>query len=162
MGLVRHSCHYLDKDIFTKLCRALVCSHVEYAVSVWCLHFKKDIRKIEGVQRHATKLITDLRDLSYDIRLKRLHLPTLVYRRLRGDMIEVYKMMNGIYDTDVSSFLPKHSDVAQNRSTHGHSKKLFKIYSRLRKILLWPPNCKPMEQPTRSCDVSPNTNYLQK
>ena len=66
MGLVRRSFRYLDNNIFTKLYKALVCLHLEYTVLVWCAHFKKDIRKIESVQRHATKQINGLRDLSYD------------------------------------------------------------------------------------------------
>ena len=31
-----------------------------------------------------------------------LQLPTLKYRRLRGDIIELYKMVTGKYDTDAS------------------------------------------------------------
>jgi hypothetical protein len=42
-----------------------------------------------------------LRDMTYPERLKMLKLPTLVYRRLRGDMIEMYKMVSGAYDEQV-------------------------------------------------------------
>ena len=48
----------------------------------------------------ATKLIRGLKGLSYKQRLERLRLPTLKYQRLRGDMIEVYKMITGKYNTD--------------------------------------------------------------
>ena len=34
----------------------------------------------------------------YDERLRILNLPTLKYRRYRGDMIELFKMIKGIYD----------------------------------------------------------------
>ena len=37
----------------------------------------------------ATKLIQEIKHLSYIDRLKNLNLPTLLYRRLRGDMIMV-------------------------------------------------------------------------
>ena len=43
-------------------------------------------------------MIPTLKNLAYPERLKRLKLPTLAYRRARGDMIEVYKIVNGIYD----------------------------------------------------------------
>ena len=46
---------------------------------------------IENVQIRATKLVDGFHDLTYEERLKRLGLPTLTYRRERGDMIEVYK-----------------------------------------------------------------------
>ena len=92
-----------------------------------------------------------------------LHLPTLVYHRLRGGMQEVYNMINGIFDTEVSSFLTKHADVVQNRSICGHSKNLFNktLKARHHYILFWPPNCEPMEcKPTRICGVSSDIKYL--
>jgi len=61
----------------------------------------KDI-EVEKVQRRATKQVKSQRGLSYEQRLKKLNLPTLKYRRHRGDMIEVYKILHGIYDTDIS------------------------------------------------------------
>ena len=41
----------------------------------------------------ATKLITEIRHLNYEERLKLLNLPTLKYRRLRGDMILDFKLV---------------------------------------------------------------------
>ena len=41
-----------------------------------------------------------IKDLDYESRLRSLRLPTLAYRRARGDMIEVYKILSGIYDKD--------------------------------------------------------------
>ena len=48
---------------------------------------------IEGVQRRATKLVPELKNLPYKERLKKLKLTTLVDRRVRGDMIETYKLI---------------------------------------------------------------------
>jgi len=62
----------------------------------------KDIEEVEKVQRWTTKQVKYLRGLSYEQRLKKLNLPTLKYRRHRGDMIEDYKILHGIYGTDVS------------------------------------------------------------
>jgi len=47
--------------------------------------------------------------MSYTGRLSRLNLPTLKYRRLRGDMIEVFKITHDLYDSDVSLNLVYHS-----------------------------------------------------
>ena len=51
---------------------------------------KKDIDTLERIQRRATKMIPELRDLSYEERLKECGLTTLQTRRLRGDQIEVF------------------------------------------------------------------------
>ena len=47
-------------------------------------------------------LIPEIKNLSYPERLRKLKLPTLSYRRIRGQMIEVYKIINNIYDKNVS------------------------------------------------------------
>ena len=48
----------------------------------------------------ATKLIRSLSSSSYEERLRALKLPTLRYRQLRGDMIQLYKYVNTKYDTN--------------------------------------------------------------
>ena len=71
----------------------------------------------------ATKLIHELKGLPYRQRLERLKLPTSMYRRVRGDMIEIYKMLTGKYD--------RHSCIefkfVTYPGTHTHGNKL-KIY----------------------------------
>jgi len=47
--------------------------------------------------------------MSYADRLSHLKLPTLKYRRLRGDMIEVFKITHNLYDPDVSLNLAYYS-----------------------------------------------------
>ena len=58
-------------------------------------YLRKDIDMLETIQRKATKLIPGLRDLRYEERLKECGLTTLETRRLRGDQIEVFKILNG-------------------------------------------------------------------
>jgi len=53
-----------------------------------------DLEKLEKVQKRATKLIIAVKLLKYEERLRYLNLPTLKYRQIRGDMIEVYKMFS--------------------------------------------------------------------
>ena len=59
---------------------------------------------IENVQRIATKLLNELKHLSYDERMQNIVLPSLKYRRLRGDMILIYKLMNELVDIDWHCF----------------------------------------------------------
>ena len=63
--------------------------NLDYAMAVWHPYKIKHKIALENIQRRATKGLPGMRDLSYTERLKLLKLPTLAYRRLRGDMIEV-------------------------------------------------------------------------
>ena len=77
-------------------------------------------------------MIPELKELTYKERLENLNLPTLAYRRIRGDMIETFKILNNHYDKNVSNFLCMHRDQVQNPDQiRGHSKKLFKRRPRL-------------------------------
>ena len=59
---------------------------------------------LECIQRRATKMIPELRDLSYEEHLKECGLTTLETRRLR-DQIEVFKILNGYENIDRNVFL---------------------------------------------------------
>ena len=125
MGLIRRSYTYLDEESFCLLFKALVRPHLEYAGAVWSPHCIKDIEDIENVQRRATRQIPTLRDLSYPDRLRQLKLPTLKYRRARGDAIEAFKIINNIhvYDSKVAQgLLP----LSQSNRTRGNDKKIEK------------------------------------
>jgi len=79
-------------------------------------------KTLKNVQRLAIKLVPGLRYLNYPDRLKQLNLPTLGYRRLRGDMIETFKMVYGAYDEQVMpAILAAEEGFYQTR---GHSYKL--------------------------------------
>ena len=57
----------------------------------------------QNVQRSATKLIPVFKDIEYKECLLRLKFPSLAYRHLRGDMIELHKILTGKYDATISS-----------------------------------------------------------
>ena len=67
-------------------------------------YLKKDIDMVEQIQRRATKLIPRLRDLSCEEVLKECGLTTLEILRLRGDQIEVCKILNGHENIDPKTF----------------------------------------------------------
>ena len=120
LGLINRNFRYMKTEVFIQLYKAMVRSHLEYAGSVWSPYMKGDIEKLERVQMRATRMVQGVRHLSYLDRLKFLNLPTLRYRRQRGDMIEVFKIMNGNYE----NFRP-FSCLEQDRyNLRGNSKKL--------------------------------------
>ena len=71
-----------------KLYKAMVRCHLEYAVPVWFPYLARDIDMVEKVQKRATKMIPGTIGMTYEERLRFLKLPTLVYRRHRGDKDE--------------------------------------------------------------------------
>ena len=79
-----------------------------------------DIDKIERVQMRATRMVQQLKNLSYEARLRRLNLPTLKYRRLRGDMIQVYNIVSGKHTTNPTIDL----NLSNVSNTRGNTYKL--------------------------------------
>ena len=98
--------------------------HLEYGNVIWGPHYKEDQKAVEKVQRRATKLITSIKYLPYEQRLQHLNLPSLMHRRRRGDMIQVYKMITGKVDIDMCMFF-KFSSLP----TRGHRYKLLKQHA---------------------------------
>ena len=52
--------------------------------------------------------------MSYEDRLQKLKLPTLAYRRKRGDMIETYKITSETYDTTLPPLFQQHRRNDEN------------------------------------------------
>ena len=100
-GTIKRAFKHMNTDIFKKLFTAHVRPHLEYSIQFWAPYLRKNIDQIEAVQRRATKFIPGFKNLSYKTRLETLNLPTLAYRRLRGSMIEVYKILN-VYDSEIT------------------------------------------------------------
>ena len=102
LGFINRNFSFKNKDIIVPLYISLVRPHLEYAVQFWSPHHAKDIAKLETVQRRATKMITSLRNISYEERLARLNLFSLEKRRLRGKLIECFKILKGFTNVDAS------------------------------------------------------------
>ncbi len=104
VGMIRRTFTYLDNETFTKLFTSLVRPILEYGNCVWSTNLQYLIQDIENVQRRATKLLPGMYDLVYEDRLKHLNLPSLAFRRIRGDMIETFKYCHQLYEVDKKPF----------------------------------------------------------
>ena len=127
LGIIRRTFVHLDPTILKALYTALVRPHLEYANQVWCPYLVKDVEAIENVQRRATRMVPQLKGLTYEERLRKLGLPTLAYRRSRGDQIEAYKIITRKYDPDCTNGIFK---MRENSTTRSNTQKIFKTGSR--------------------------------
>ena len=116
LGMVKHTFSHMDKEMFISLYQTLIRPQMEYCPQVWSPHLQKDISILEKVQRRATKIVPGLEDLPYEQRLKALKLYPLEERRTRGDMICIWKMLNGHIDIDCNRILPINKGCNSTRS----------------------------------------------
>ena len=123
LGRIKRTFTHLDVENVKLLYTSLVRPHLEYGVQCWSPYYRKDIDKIEQIQRRATRLVPQLQDTPYEDRLKVFKLTTLEERRKRGDAIETYKLLNGLENIESDQFFKV---IREGPSTHtrGHPLKL--------------------------------------
>lgn len=122
LAVIRRSFVKIDATTLPLLYKSLVRTHLEYGNIIWGPFNREDQKKVERVQRRATRLVKDIRHLPYPDRLKILKLPSLYYRRKRGDMIQVFQLLHGGVDMNPDKFLTP----AVDGRTRGHPWKLNK------------------------------------
>ena len=121
VGIIKRSFSRLNKKSFKILYKSLVRPILEYCSVIWNPLFKGDSDEIEKVQRRATKVVPELRNLPYEERLRELNLTTLIYRRKRTDILQVFRIKNGIDKLDFKDFFSRNTNP-----TRGHKWKINK------------------------------------
>ena len=88
---------FITRSIRNRSDLALVRHHLDYAEQFWSLYYR--------IQRRMTKMIQGIRNLTYKDRLKHLNLYSLERRRVRRDLIEVFKWIKGYNKEDINKVL---------------------------------------------------------
>lgn len=123
LGMLKRTFTSRDVDLWKMLYVSLVRPHLEFAAPVWNSNAKGDIKMLEKVQERASKIPFDLRNLPYEERLRAWGLTTLEERRTRGDLIQIYKALNGIENFNWFTG-PQFSPRTQTRSSENNDFRL--------------------------------------
>ena len=121
LGMIRRTSACKEKAIILKLYKALVRPHLDYCTQAWRPHYQKDINTLEAVQKRATRMVSGLQETSYDSRLALLGITMLETRHIRADMLEVFKIMQGLDKIDTISVF-----TMNTQDTRGHKWKFYK------------------------------------
>ena len=128
LGLIRKSFENISIQTLPILYKSLVRPTLEYGNPIWDPYYVLDQQAVDRVQRRATRMIQPLRDLPYHTRLHQLNLPSLTYRRRRGDMIIMYQITHHLLNIPFPAFFIPSSYIC----TRGHNYKLLKSHFRCR------------------------------
>ena len=114
-----------EAAVMLNIYRALVRPHLEYCVQLWSPIPRHGnwsvIMDIESVRRMFTRMIDGVGLMPYCDRLEKLKLTTLIERRARGDLIEVFKIFKGIanYGENLFKFSCSGMNIVLSSSTTG-------------------------------------------
>ena len=111
---------FRSKNIWTLLLlyKSYVRPLLVFNTEVWSPYFKKDIDRIESVQKRYTKLICQRCNIpfsSYTDRLEKLNLTTLHDRRIKFDLILMFKIINNLSFLTFDDFFPLEVPIYQLR-----------------------------------------------
>ena len=122
LGRLARGVSYRDKVTFVRLYQVFVLPHLSYSAPAWAPYSMADKETLEKVQRRAIMMVSNLKG-SYEERLATLGLRSLEGRRLRGDLIETFKILTGQSDVNYQSWFKLTRDQvgqANTRANTGH------------------------------------------
>ena len=114
LGYIKRMFRHPNKVTVLTLYNALVRPLLEYAVQFWSPTLQADIARLEKVQERATKLVPSVRLKGYERRRIELGLFTLEQRRLRGQLIETFKILRGVNEVDPTNYFTLSENPTRN------------------------------------------------
>ena len=127
LGQMARSFTYRHKDTWLHLYRMYVRHHLEYCVQAWAPWTDADAAVLERVQQRAVRMTSGLRGKTYEETLREGKMLSLAERRVRGDMLETWKVLA---DESRSGLLIR-ADERSERVTRGTASRALVKESRI-------------------------------
>ena len=121
IGLIRRAFASKNRTFMVKMFISRVRPILEYNCELWSPHNLQDIDRIESVQRSFTSRIHGLVDFSYWDRLSICQLEPLELRRIKRDLLFLYKIRHGYVKLNFHDFFR----FAPSVGNRGHRDKLY-------------------------------------
>ena len=145
LGLLRRNLRNCPRRTRQQAYISLVRPHLEYCNTVWSPHTKKDIAKVESIQRRAARFVTQRyrRRDSVTSMLQELEWKSLEWRRNSASLALLYKIQHDLVAINPSHYL---SPMIQSNTRYYHPCKFQIITSRTqlygnsffpRSVLIW-------------------------
>ena len=115
LGQISRAVKYRDKKTFIQIYKVYVRPHLEYCIQAWSPYLKADKEKLEKVQRRAVNMVAGLKGRTYQDKLREVGLTSLEDRRERGDMIQTFKIIQGIDHVEAGTWF----SMANERGREG-------------------------------------------
>jgi len=135
--MIRRIFGNISEKQFKILYKTMIRPKLDYCSSIYSSSSNEDIEQLERVQKKMTKLIRGYRDKNYHERCLALKISSLKTRRIRGDLIEMFKIMTGIYNVNHEDYFMLRQ-IEMKRKTidlRGHSLMLSKPSSKYNVLL---------------------------
>jgi len=126
VGMIKRNIVNRSSEGMLILYKTLVRPILDYCIPVCRPYLRKDIIKLEKIQKRFTKIIDGCKGKTYDQRLKKLGITSLSDRHNRADMIQVFRALNDQHEIFPDKFLQ-----LSERAGRKNSLKLFKKRSKL-------------------------------
>ena len=129
LGLLRRNLRNCSQKIREQAYIGLVRPHLEYCSPVWSPHTKKDITRVESIQRRAARFVLQNyhRRESVSAMMQQLQWKSLEWRRQAASLVMLYKIQHNIVAINPALYL---SPMMPTTTRSFHPSKLQTITSR--------------------------------
>ena len=130
LGFIKRNLWFAPQDIKASAYKTLVRPTLEYASCAWDPHTKKDIKKIESIQRRAARFVTGnyKRDSSVTNMLGNLNWETLQERRKNARLSMLYKIQNNLVGIDQATYLDKSKETRTRTAKSTTLQRILLVY----------------------------------